>query len=97
MGLDIVPLRVQTDRLALSRPIRYHGGLLLANGVGAANVNIYQGVDAGGTPIDSFYAATSTNNDHWRDAGILLDAGLYVDVGANVALFVLFVSYPKGE
>jgi hypothetical protein len=97
MGLDIVPLRVEAGRLALSRPIRYHGGLLLANGVGAATVNVYQGVDAGGTPIDAFYAPTSDNDMHWLDSGILLDAGLYVAIGSNVSLVVLFVSYPQGE
>jgi len=97
MGLAIVPLRVEADRLALARPIRYHGGMLSADGVGAATVTVYQGVDAGGTPIDAFYAATSDNDVHWLDSGILLDAGLYVNVGANVALVVLFVSYPQGE
>jgi hypothetical protein len=82
--------RVQTDRQLIQRAAVYHGGLLLADGVGASTVNIYDGLDTTGELIDSFSVATSTPERHIYEKGLALRVGLYVDLGANVSVFTAY-------
>ena len=90
-------LTVETDKVAVQRGAIYHGGLLLATGVGAATVSLYDGLDTGGTLIDRFAAATSSADRHVFERGIDLRAGLYVDLGDNVSKFTAYYEPPAAE
>jgi hypothetical protein len=82
--------RVQTDRQLIQRAAVYHGGLLLADGVGASTVAVYDGLDTSGELIDSFSVATSSPERHIYERGLALRVGLYVDIGANVSVFTAY-------
>ena len=81
---------IGTDRKELDPAAVYHGGILLADGVGAATVAVYDGIDATGDLIDRFSAATSAHDFNYLSDGILLRRGLYVDIGSNVSAFTVF-------
>jgi hypothetical protein len=87
-------LTVEADKVALKRGAVYHGGLLLASGVGAATVAVYDGLDTSGTLIDRFAAATSSADRHVFERGIDLRVGLYVDLGDNVSKFTVYYEPP---
>jgi len=82
--------RVFADRQLVQRAGVYHGGLLLADGVGASTVAVYDGLDTSGELIDSFSVATSTPERHIYERGLALRVGLYVDLGANVSVFTAY-------
>jgi len=82
--------RMYADRQLIQRASVYHGGLLLADGVGASTVAVYDGLDTGGELIDSFSVATSTPERHIYEKGIALRVGLYMDLGANVSVFTAY-------
>jgi hypothetical protein len=82
--------RVYADRQVIQRAGIYHGGLLLADGVGASTVAVYDGLDTSGELIDSFSVATSTPERHIYEKGVALRVGLYVDLGSNVSVFTAY-------
>jgi hypothetical protein len=82
--------RVYADRQLIQRAGVYHGGLLLADGVGASTVAVYDGLDTSGELIDYFSVATSTPDRHLYEKGIALRVGLYLDLGANVSVFTAY-------
>ena len=90
--------RVQVDKLVLERGAIYHGGILKADGVGAATVDLYDGLNTGGEPIDMFYAAVSQRDSRILERGLALREGLYVDIGSNVSYFTIYYEpVPKGS
>jgi hypothetical protein len=83
-------LAVDADGRVLDPGAIYHGGVLVADGVGAATVTVYDGINTNGDVIDYFYAATSQRDTHWLGEGIELRRGLYVDLGSNVSKFTVY-------
>jgi hypothetical protein len=81
---------VNADRQELDPAAVYHGGILKATSGGTATVDVYDGKDTSGDLIDSFSAAASGYDDSWRDDGLLLKRGLYIDLGSNVDKFTVF-------
>jgi hypothetical protein len=82
--------RVYADRQLIQRAGVYHGGLLLADGVGASTVAIYDGLDTSGELIDSFSVAASTPQVRVFERGLNLARGLYIDLGSNVSVFTAY-------
>lgn len=83
-------LAVDADGRVLYPAAIYSGGVLVATGVGAATVAVYDGIDSSGDLIDYFYAATSQRDSRWLGEGIMLRRGLYVDLGSNVSVFAVY-------
>jgi len=82
--------RVYADRQVIQRAGVYHGGYLLATSGGTSTVNVYDGLDASGEPIDSFSVAASTPERHIYERGIVLQVGLFVDLGSYVSAFTAY-------
>ena len=83
--------RITADLNFLRGPVIYHGGILRATAGGAATVDIYDANDAeAGLLGDLFRAAASEHDQHLIDPGIEFLRGLFVDIGANVADFILY-------
>lgn len=72
----------------------YHGGALKSSAVGAATVDVYDGVDANGELIDAYQCVASSRDVHVFEAGIIIRTGLYVDVGSNVSAFTVYYDPP---
>lgn len=89
-GYPFAHSRVYADRQLIQRAGIYHGGLLLADGVGASTVAVYDGLDTSGELIDSFSVAASTPDRHIYEKGIALRVGLYLDLGSNVSAFTAY-------
>ena len=90
--------RLDADLNFLRGPVIYHGGILRASGAGAATVDVYDANDAApGLLGDLFRAATSEHDQHLIDPGIEFLRGLFVDIGANVADFILYYDVIEPE
>jgi hypothetical protein len=95
---DIDHREISADKQVTLPASAYFGGLLLASGVGAATVAVYDGKDTTGDLIDYFTADTSARDRNFLPHGIRLQYGLYVDVGSNVDKFtILFFREPREE
>lgn len=82
---------VSVDSPIIQGPCVYRGGLLKASAGGAATADLYDDTKAGGQPLDSFRALTSSYDRHPPSSeGVLVMRAIYVDVGSNVDSFVLY-------
>ena len=82
--------RVQTDRQLIQRAGVYHGGILRAAASGSASVDVYDGLDTSGEPIDRFLVAAQGHERHVYERGVALQVGLYVDISDNVTFFTAY-------
>jgi hypothetical protein len=91
--------RVLADDRVVQGPLVYHGAYLRADGVGAATADVYDGSSTGGQLRDGLRAATSEHDQHLYDAGIAFNNGLFVDLGSNVDVLLVYWSpiEPDGE
>ena len=87
--------RVTADGLIFQGPVVYHGGTLRATGGGAATVDVYDGTSTLDALRDAFSAAASAIDPNAFDAGLRFERGLFIDLGANVDLFVVYWSLPE--
>ena len=90
--------RITADANFIRGPVVYHGGLLRADGGGAATADIYDAnaVEAG-LLRDAFRAATSEHDQHLIDPGLEFLRGLFIDLGANVDAFVVYYDVLEPE
>jgi hypothetical protein len=89
--------KVERDGIAAERGAIYHGGVLEASADGAANVQVFDGLDTSGDLIDYFYAATGRRSRSIFERGIDIRAGIYVDIGDNVQNFTIYYEPPSGD
>lgn len=82
--------RVKVDRQVSQRAAVYHGACLKATSGGTATVDVYDGIDASGDPIDTFRAGASDHDIHVLEKGLSLRYGLYVDLGSNVDFYTVY-------
>jgi len=72
----------------------YHGGALKSSSAGAATVDIYDGIDTTGDPVDAFQCALSSRDVHVLERGLIVRRRLYVSLGSNVSFFTLYFTTP---
>lgn len=90
--------RIEADRQVLIRAGSYHGGMLRATSGGTASVTVYDAQSAEATAfLDELRATASDHDAHFYERGIVIQNDLFVDVGSNVADFVLFYLPPPRE
>jgi hypothetical protein len=82
--------KVQADKQLLQRAAVYHGGLLQTTVGGTSIVKVYDGLDTSGELIDAWRTAANIPEHHVYERGIVLQTGLYVDLGDNVAAFTVY-------
>ena len=90
-------IRVEADKALLEPGYIYHGALLLASSGGAAAATVYDGVSSAGEVIDHLSAAVSDDDVHIIETGIVLQRGLYVDLGSNVDQFIIYYETPRHD
>ena len=76
--------RVTQDERVVTGALVFAGLILTADGVGTADVTIYDGNDAGGHQLGTFRAAVSTTEVIGLPALLHFSQGLFVDIGSNV-------------
>lgn|SRR3990167_4892650 len=82
--------RITQDERVATGPLVFAGLLLAADGVGTADVTVYDGADAGGRQFATFRTPTSRTESHGLPVGAHFSQGLFVDLGSNVEECVVF-------
>lgn len=97
-GRPVAAYDVTVDQKRVGSAGIYYGGVLLADGIGAATAAIYDGHDATGKLIDFLDTDAASNHDSsWKDRGIRVLYGVYVDLGVNVQNCTVFANPPIPE
>lgn len=76
--------RITADEVITNGPADFGGLLLAADGVGTADVTVYDGRDAGGRQFITFRTPVSRTEPHGPPQPAAFDAGIFVAVGSNV-------------
>lgn len=85
MSLSIGSQQRTTDGVigTSGKNIRVYGVRLRSGGGGAAEVSLYNGTAASGTPLDIVNGTTSLTASISYPGGLLFPSGCYVDVDTN--------------
>jgi hypothetical protein len=87
--------RIEADTVISRAPVLFWGAILTSDGVGATEAIFYDGVNANGRRLFRLLALITATLPLILPKPILLEAGLYVDVGSNLGdLFVLYSPLP---
>ena len=90
-GVPLRKVRLTADVPFLAGPLLYHGGLLRATAAGASIVDVYDALAVDAALLaDAFRAAANEHDQHIFDAGLFMERGIFIDLGANVADFILY-------
>lgn len=82
--------RLTADEQAARGPLLFAGLILTSDGVGAADVTVYDGQEVtGGRRFSSFNAASGAT-EVFTFPPVRFLRGLYIDIGSNVEDFVAF-------
>ena len=95
MQLVFAHIRVEADKPLLEPGYIYHGALLLATSGGAATATIRDGVSSSGEVIDYLGVVASGHERSVLESGIVLQRGLYVDLGSNVDQCIVYYELPR--
>jgi len=83
--------RIAADTFVTRGPIRLYGVLLTSDGVGTADVTLYEGANTSGRRLFQLLAPIAQSVPLMLSVPIELEDGLYLDVGSNVGdVFVLY-------
>ena len=89
--------RLTTDQLVTSSPCLITGYSLNVSTDGGS-VAIYDGHDtSSGWPVDTIEGLANVNNHAQFDFPVMLNNGLYVDVGSNVTSFTIYYIPLRGN
>ena len=77
-------------------PVVFAGLLLGADGVGTADVTVYDGADAGGRQFITFRTPVSRTESHGPPQPASFDAGIFIDIGSNVEEVVVLYGPRSG-
>lgn len=76
--------RITADAQVGRGPLKLHNVLLTCDGVGNADITLYEGANTGGRRLFTLKALQHQSNTFPLPGGLLLQDGLFVDVGTNV-------------
>ncbi|MDR7492448.1 MAG: hypothetical protein QN122_13505 [Armatimonadota bacterium] len=93
----IVALQIREDRAVLPRGVVYHGGILRAAAAGAAEVELHHGTGTSADLLDIYRAPADDHDMHIIERGIAAPQGIFVNLLANVEVFVLFYRLPTSH
>jgi hypothetical protein len=83
--------RIAADTFVTRGPINLWGLILTDDAVGAADVTLYEGANTDGRRLFTLRTIQNQSNPCFFPVPILLEDGLYVDVGTNVLeAFILY-------
>jgi hypothetical protein len=82
--------RVRADDPVFIGPLVYHGAYLRATGGGAATAEVLDGTSTLGELRDGLRTVASEHDQHMFDAGLTFNNGLFVDLGANVDVLLVY-------
>jgi hypothetical protein len=87
--------RITADTLLCRGPALLYGAVLTSDGVGTADVILYDGPNTSGRRLFQLLAPTTQSVPVILPAPVPLEDGLYIDVGSNVGdLFILYAPLP---
>lgn len=77
---------VEVDGRVLDAGDIFWGASIIATSGGTADFTLYDGIDSGGELLEKLTIAASSGGRVGYPFGIVLQRGLYVDIGSNVSL-----------
>ena len=76
--------RIRASQLIYNGPVDFGGLILVADGVGTADVTVHDGRDAGARQFGTFRTPVSRTEGHGPPVPAAFDQGLFVAFGSNV-------------